>query len=259
MVHEPTYEERFPEWRSSDGGLKEKKSEGREEVTGYHSSEQERRRGDEPQKIWDLSNAYGSLAAGWNKKKELVLVTSRQHTKGIHSLPLESKYLDGQTATKIPGGYQINENTDRQAESAFSFRTKADRGAFYIMSRLKMLAERHDLEVQKTMLPFLNVEEEKEELAYLRQRARKLLESSDREEEQAVRKRIEFLTAVVAEKEQQQGMLYGKLPDLLAEARKGGRKDWDFTWLGKAEPEAEPDGDESGTGDESGSEDEDEN
>lgn len=255
MVREPTYEERFSEWRSSDGGLRENKSDAREEVTGYRSSEQERRRGDEPQKIWELSNAYGSLAAGWNKKKELVLVASRKRSKDLRALPLESKVLDGGTAVKIPllsGDFQINQDPERREESAFSFRAKAERGHFYILSKLKQLAELKDLEAQETMLPFLKVEEEQEELAYLRRKARELADRPDREEEQSIHKRIQFLTAVVAEKEQQQRLFYGKLADLLEETHKDSRKDWDYAWFGKAEPEAEADEDEDedGSGDE---------
>ncbi len=239
MVWEPTYRERFPEWRSSDGALREKKSDGREEITGYRSSEEERRRGDEPQKIWDLSNAYGSLSAGWNKKKELVLVTTRQYGKEIHALPPESKCLDGQTAKKLPAliGFQINENSERQEESAFSFRAKGDRGPSYLMARLKQLPEKKELKVAESILPFLSVKEEREKLAYLRAKFGELAGNPHQKEAQAIHQRIQFLTAVVADKEEQQRMLYGKLTALLEEARKGFGADRDFVRFAKAEPE----------------------
>ncbi len=234
MVKEPSYQERFPEWRSSAGVLKEKKGGGQDKVTGYRSSEREKRQGEEPQKVWDLANAYGSLSAGMNKKKELILVASQRHRKDLRALSEESIVLDGQDATKVLElkDFQTNEPSARRKESAIGFRFQRERTPSYLLSRMRKLAERRDLEVQKTMLPFLTVEEDKQELRYLQECARKLSENRlpvrDSEEEQGIRKRTQFLTAVVAEKEAQQRMLHGKLQDLLEAARKGERGGWDF-------------------------------
>lgn len=253
MVKEPSYKERFPEWRSSDGKLNEKKGDGHEKVTGYRASEKEKRRGEEPRKAWDLSNSYGDLSAGLNKKKELILVASQRHRKALHALPAASKALDGQTATQVLElkDFQTNEPSVRRAESAIGFRFQTGRDPSYLLSRMRKLAERRDLEVQETMLPFLTVEEDKQELRYLRERARELSETEvqarDSKEERGVRQRMQFLTAVVADKERQQRLVHVKLQDLLEAAQKETRGGWDAAWsgLGASAGNVDTDGDEN--------------
>ncbi len=249
----PGYKERFPEWRSSDGRLREKKGEPGEPVTGYIPSDREKELDSGPQKIMDFSNSYGALSAGFDEEKQLVLVTSRHHTKELSALPPESKALKAQTAKKVPlitGDFYVNEDKERKEESAVSYRVHAGKAPFYVMSKLKELMEDKDFEVQDEITPFLSTREEMEELGYLRQQARNLAGSSAREEKQALEERIQFLTTVVADKERQQQTLATRLLSLLEEAGKGGKKGWDpsLPWQEKDMEETE-DGEKGGNED----------
>lgn len=229
MEWEPGYKERFPAWRSSDGQLREKKGEPGEPVTGYIPSERERELDNGPQKIMDFSNSYGALSAGFDEKKQLVLVTSRRHTKELSALTPESKALDAQTAKKvypITENFYVNEDKERREESAVAYRVDAGKGPSYVMSKMRELMENKDFEVQDEITPFLSAREEKEELEYLRKKAVDLTVGYTREEKQALEKRIQFLTAVVADKERQQQTVATRLLSLLQEAGKGRTKDW---------------------------------
>jgi hypothetical protein len=272
MKWEPGYEERFSEWRSSDGQLREKKGEPGEPVTGYIPSERERELDNGPQKIMDFSNSYGALSAGFDKKKQLVLVTSRRHTKELSALPPESKALNAQTAKKvspITGDFSVNEDRERMEQSAVSYRVDAGKGPFYVMSKLRELMENKDFEVQDEITPFLSTKEEKEELEYLRRQVVNLAGGNTREEKKALEKRIQFLTTVVADKERQQQTVATRLLSLLQEAGKGVKNGWSPSRLWqekdmKETEEEEKGGDEDeeeggdGDGNEDGSEDEEE-
>lgn len=128
MKWEIGYKEKFPAWRSSDGQLREKKGETDEPVTGYIPSERERRLDTGPKKIMDFANSYGALSAGFDEKKQLVLVTSQQHTKELSGLPPESKAVDAETAKKvspITGDFYVNQDKERKEDSAVAYRVDA--------------------------------------------------------------------------------------------------------------------------------------
>ncbi|HML36005.1 MAG TPA: hypothetical protein PKA19_01085 [Bacillota bacterium] len=255
MEWEPGYKERFPGWRSSDGQLRERKGEPGEKVMGYTSSEQERALGREPQKLMDFSNSYGALSAGFDDKKQLVLVTSRRHTKELSALPPESKALEAQTAKKVPlitGEFFVNEDKERREESAVSYRAPAGKAPSYIMGKLSELMEKKDFEVQDEITPFLSTREEKESLKYLRRQALHLARSNAREEKQALEKRIQFLTTVVADKERQQQTVAVRLLSLLEEAGKGRRKGWGPNRLWQEEDLEESEDEGKGEGEEQG-------
>ncbi len=260
MKWEPGYKERFPAWRSSAGQLREKKGEPGEPVTGYIPSERERELDNGPQKIMDFSNSYGALSAGFDEKKQLVLVTSRHHTKELSALPLESKALNAQTAKKvspISGEFYVNEGKEQMKESAVSCRVDADKGPFYVMSKLRELMENKDFEVQDEITPFLSTKEDKEELEYLRKQVVNLAGGNTREEKQTLEKRIQFLTNVVADKERQQQTVATRLLSLLQEAGKGGKKGWSPSRLWQEKDMEETEDEEKG-GSEDESEDENE-
>ena len=240
MEWEPAYKERFPAWRSSDGALKEKyakpdeKEEGdagghKEPLTGYRSSEEEKRRKDEPRKIWELSNSYGSLSVGKNRKKQLMIVNSRRRTKSLRAPTPESRELRRETSLKIPlisEEFRFNEDWNRREESAYSFQLDASRSPDYLMRKMKELNEKRRLDVQAEVNPFFNISEEKEELAYLRGKAAAAAKAGDRTAEKGLSIRIQYLGAALADKERQRLKFYTRLPDLLKEARKeeaGGR------------------------------------
>jgi len=280
MDRAPTYKERFPEWRSSDGALKEKDSrsaakEGvdrqrdrqKNTLTGYESSEKERSQRDEPQKIYELSSSFGSLAVGRNKKKQLVIVNSQRRTKEIHQLTRESHALRRQTSVKIPlisGEFHFNEDWNRREESAYSFQLEASRSPDFFMRKMKELSDRRTLDIQEKVNPFFDLSEDKAELAYLRQRAAELSRSRGVEErsrgaeerspetEKGLRMRIQFLTTVLADKERQRLKFYTKLPQLLEEARKEAPGVWN---LMRAWREIEEETAEDGQGDEEQGED----
>jgi hypothetical protein len=235
----PGYQERFPEWRSSDGALREKKDRGDKPLPGYAPSEKERRRGDEPKKIYELKNSYTTLAVGINKKKELVTVGSQQRTKALKALPQTSKRLEGETSKKVPlltGNVQVNEPRYRQEESAFGYRERSSRGAPFAMNKLEKIRAREDLRLARTAAPFLGKDKEKEELRVLREQARALAESGDREERQGIEKRVQFLTVVRDDKERNWKRMYAALPELITRARKGVRTE--MRWVGTVNPAA---------------------
>ena len=259
MDWEPTYKERFPEWRSSDGAFKESAVKGNEgndkqaePLTGYKSSEEEHRRQDQPQKIWELSNSYGSLAVGKNKRKQLVLVNSQRRTKNIHQLTPESKELRSGTSAPIPlisGEFRFNEAWNRRRESAYVYRMEAGFSPDFLMRKMKELSGKREPDVQKNIAPFFNLDPEKDELAYLREIAQKTSRDRTRKEEFGLRTRIQFLTALLADKERQRLKFYAKLPQLLGEAQKEEPGDWDYLRQWTEEPVAEPDDDdEDGNG-----------
>lgn len=252
MDWEPTYQERFPEWRSSDGALKEEKSNGREALTGYESSDKEKQRRDEPKKIWEMGNSYGSFSVGKNKKKQLVVVNSQRRSKDLRALPEESKVLRGQTSVKMPlitGDLRFNEDWNRREKSAYGYRVEASRSPHFLMRKMEQLMKEKGLDVQKNINPFFSTEEEKKELAYLREQAKLLGQSRDRETEKGLRTRIQFLTTVVADKERQRLNFYNRLPGLMEEARKGQGEEWDFirSWLEELDTETDQ-GDGGGQG-----------
>lgn len=244
MKWEISYKEKFPAWRSSDGQLREKKGETDEPVTGYIPSERERRLDTGPKKIMDFANSYGALSAGFDEKKQLVLVTSQQHTKELSGLPPESKAVDAETAKKvspITGDFYVNQDKERKEDSAVAYRVDAGKGPSYVMSRLKELMEDKDFMVQDEITPFLSVREEKKELEYLRKQAVILAGGKSREEKLALDKRVQFLTTVVADKERQKQIVATRLLSLLQEAGKDRTKDWDpnLPWSQKDMAEAE--------------------
>ena len=246
----PTYKERFPEWRSSDGALQEsaaKSNEGNgtraEALTGYQSSEAELKRGEQPQKIWELSNSYGSLAVGKNKKKQLVLVNSRRRTKQLHQLTPESKALQSGTSVRIPlisGEFRFNEAWNRRDESAYAYQLEAGSSPDYLMRKMQELSGKREPDAQKTVGLFFDLRPEKEELAYLRAIAQKTSGVRTQKEDQGLRARSQFLTAVLADKERQRLKFYAKLPQLLTEAQQEESRDWDYARLKNGEPATEP-------------------
>ncbi len=222
MSWEPTYKERFPEWRSSEGILKERKPEGIESLTGYESSEKEKTNDDVPEKIWEIGNSYGTLEIGRNKKKQLIIVNSQHRSKDIHALPEESKVLKGDSSVKIPlltGAFRINENWNRREESAYDYRIDSSKVPIFIMKKMQNLLENYELNVQENINPFFSAEKEKEELAYLRAAARQLSREPSSDSDPGLEKRIQFLSAVVADKERLKINFYNRLPVLLEKAR----------------------------------------
>jgi hypothetical protein len=248
---EPGYKERFPEWRSSDGALRVEKEKGNKPLPGYAPSEKERRQGDAPKKVYALKNSYGTWAVGINKRRELVTVASRQRTKDLKALPQISQRLEGETARRVPlvkGNVQVNEPRYQQAQSAFGYRERSSRGTPFVMNKLEKLNSREDLQGAQSVAPFLHRDKEKEELRFLREQARKLVETGDQEEQRGVEKRIQFLTAVQADKERNWQRLYTAMPELLTAARKGVRTEVRWTRAGIAAAEVSAGGEEN-TGD----------
>ena len=249
--YEPSYQERFPEWRSSDGALKEddrrfpagaQKERRDEPLTGYVGSEAEKKRKDEPRKIWELGNAYGSLAVGKNKKKQLVIVNSQKRTKRLHQLTPESKTMRRETSVKVPlisGEFRFNEDWNRRQESAYSYQLEASHSPDFLMRKMKELIGLRRLDVQKNISPFLDTDKEKEELAYLREKAVDMARAGNRDAEKSLDKRMQFLKVVLADKERQRLKMYTKLPQLLEEARKEEDPDWRFTPQASAAPAAD--------------------
>ena len=255
MEWEPGYQDRFPAWRSSDGALKEKgaspaeKGNGdrqgqKEPMPGYLSSEQEKRRKDEPRKIWELGNSYGSLAIGKNKRKQLMIVNSQRRTKALRQLHPESKALRRETSVRIPlisDEFRFNEDWNRREESAYTYQVDAGRSPDYLMRKMKELSVKRMLRVKETINPFFNISKDKDELAYLREKAAEAIRAGDRAQEKGLSSRIQFQAAVLADKERQRLKLYTKLPSLLEEARKEERADWAPVWTRREAPEAEGD------------------
>ena len=254
MDWEPTYKERFPEWRSSDGALKEsavKSNAGNEKqaepLTGYKSSEVEQKRQDQPQKIWELSNSYGSLAVGKNKKRQLVLVNSQRRTKNIHQLTPESKELQSGTSVRIPlisGEFRFNEAWNRRDESAYAYQLEAGNSPDFLMRKLKELSGKREPDVQRNIAPFLNPGPVKDELAYLKEIAKSASPGRTQKEEFGLRTRVQFLTTVLADQERQRLKFYAKLPQLLGEAQKEEPGTWDYRRQWTEEPATEPGEDE---------------
>jgi len=244
MDWEPGYQERFPEWRSSEGALKEqghpfirkekgKGQETKEALTGYESSEKEKKQKDEPRKIWELGNSFGSLAVGKNKKKQLMIVNSQRRGKRLRALPPESKTLHSETGKKIPlisGEFRFNEDWNRREESAYSYQLEASRSPDYLMRKMKELNEKRRLNVRDNINPFFNLQKEQDELRWLREKAAEMARGADRdrEKEKGLQTRIQFLSASLAEKERERLRFYTKLPQLLEEARKEEIGDWIF-------------------------------
>jgi hypothetical protein len=219
-------------------------------LTGYRSSEEEKRRNDEPQRIWELSNSYGSLAVGKNKRKQLMIVNSQRRTKEVHQLTPESNVLRRDTSVKIPlitEEFRVNEDWNRREQSAYSFQLDASRSPDYLMRKMKELTDLRQLNVQDNINPFFELSGERDELKYLRERAveatRVPSEARSREQEMGLRIRIQFLTTALADKERQRLRFYTKLPRLMEEARKEEAGDWRFAvrqstiWEADAEDE----------------------
>ena len=264
MEWEPTYKERFPAWRSSDGALKEKSAkqpteEGgereapKEAMPGYQSSEEEKKRRDEPRKIWELGNAYGSLAIGKKKNKQLMIVNSQRRTKDLRALTPESKELRRETSLKIPlisEEFRFNEDWNRREESAYSLQLDASRSPDYLMRKMKELGEKRKLDVRDNVNPFFNLNEDRDELAYLRSKAAEAAKSGDRKAEKGLASRVQYLGAALADKERQRLKLYTKLPDLLEEARKEDRDDRRATraaaYIARDSADADEDEDDAG-------------
>ncbi|MDR0469627.1 MAG: hypothetical protein LBH09_06595 [Peptococcaceae bacterium] len=272
MDWEPSYKERFPAWRSSDGVLKEKgaepvekESRGRLEhqasIPGYRSSEEEKKRHDEPRKIWELSSSYGTLAIGKNKKKQLMIVNSQRRTKELQALTPESKELRRETSVKIPlisGDFRFNEDWNRREKSAYSYQLEASHSPDYLMRKMKELHDQRTLKVQENINPFFDLSEDKEELAHLRETAAEMARNHEQDAEKGLRVRTQFVTAALADKERQRRKFYTKLPDLLEEARKEETADWRFAKPYAEVWEADTDDDKDDTDDDADDDDIDE-
>ncbi len=223
---------KLPEWRASDGKLREKKvnhqkgkltekdnkqeniKEKEETLTGYTPSEKENKEGTAPKKIIDIGSSYGTFSVGSNKKKELVTVTSQRRKRGANTVYNDSKKLDSESAVKWQKSYaSVRTNNARRDVSAVEFKSDTDQQVSFLMEKMrKRVVDKEQFEVHEEIIPIFSSKNEKAELEFLRQK-RKILVSKQAKvrDKQEVENQIEYLEGIIAEKMMEKRRVFGKL------------------------------------------------
>ncbi len=170
-------EGRPPVWRSSEGRLREvapvPRKEGKDHLTGYEPAAAEQRL--RPRETGRLAGSYGDVAVGASRKKELTLVISKRRSWQGPAAAGEEKVLKGDSARRINlarGDFRVNSH-DKQ-KSAVAYRESHQKPPQFLLERFKELMGRRGQDALEELVPFLNRQEEREELRQLQSRAEEL-------------------------------------------------------------------------------------
>lgn len=189
-------------------------------LAGYRPSRKERREGTEPEPVMTLESSYGTLDAGVNHQGKLKLVVSRKRRKHNENLVGEAKELDGESAVLLPklqGRFTANRNN--RMESALGYEEEGQKPTAYLMHRIQTMYQKEEPEALNDILPFLERDEEREEMELLRQKRR---EGEDRTPAEKIddERQLESLEAVVRDKEQQQLRMVKRMDQIVARGKK---------------------------------------
>lgn len=236
-----------PAWRSSDGRLKEWAGP-RGKLTGYESSERERRSGTAPRQVGELRSAYGSVASGVSRadgRRSLTLVVSRRRSKEGPQPDREAQVLQAERAVRVrpARGVYLTGNL-RPEKSAFGYRESLEKSPYIMRRKMKALVRRRKHDALKQMLPFLSDRKEGEELKDLRREERAHTEAGIHPPRELVARK-EALRAVISDKHREEKRFTRHLERTVERARRTAvaRPLFETRWLAplREEPEGPPD------------------
>lgn len=202
--------EQTPAWRTSGGRMWERdpvaRKEGRDHLTGYEPHPDREKR-DQPREAARLSGAYGDVAVGVSRKKELTLVVSKRRSGKGEAATRDEQALRARGARKMErqrGDFRTNPHDPKR--SAVAFRTPARPAPSRMLGRFQGMMDRREQELLAEQTPFLNPKPERAELKALGERAEDLRArggAEGRAELDAVERRRQELRQVLTEKETQ--------------------------------------------------------
>lgn len=235
-----------PAWRSSDGRLKERSARVNG-LTGYESSEKERRSGSAPKQVGELRSAYGSVASGVSRaggKRSLTLVVSRRRSKEGHPPDREAQVLQAERAVRVrpSRGVYLTGNL-RPEKSAFGYRESLEKSPYVMRRKMKALVRRRRHDALKQMLPFLSDRKESGELKALAKEEREHTEAGLHPPRELVARKEE-LRATISDKHREEKRFTRHLERTVEKARRtAARPLFENPWLAplREEPEAPPD------------------
>ncbi len=216
--------ERQIEANRTGKSLNERSIEDTEEFTEYSPSYEERIDNRIPKRIAELSNDFGKLSIGMDRKKNMTILASRKAYEDTHTPYEDSTRLKGERSSKISGlSGRFLVNNIRPEASAAAYKESSDKSSLFMLERMKELVEKEDLEIMETSASFLSTAEEVQELEELRCLHRYLLEEGNYREAGELGRRIEFLNRTLSNKEVQKRQLSVKLTTAIEEIRSGRR------------------------------------
>lgn len=211
--------EPLPQWKNSDGKLREKNL-GNEQtleknMQNYIPNQKEKIENNEPKKLGELSNSYGEITFGVNKENELISVTSQHYRKNDKQLTNKSKKFNGINSKPIRrlSRGKFNVNSLGEKDSALEFRQNKEKSEENILKRMTEMMEQNPQTVAKDMSSFLSTKEDKEKLEYLRQVRDKTVSKTTAD------KNIEKVQQIKNEKEIEQIKMKNKFAEFVKKAR----------------------------------------
>lgn len=197
-----------------------RKDQSRPGMETYRPAEQEKRVQGEPEAFSRLSNEYGQMELGMDRRKNrLVASVAPQKQADLTGLPADAKRLDARRATLVRGMSgergRLLVDTLRPPRSAVAFTGLAGRGYRDAHALLREVRERGGSQTMAEVLPFLSVRDEKALLADI---SRAVLQVKDAGRRTALQVRAAHLHRVIAQKEQRHQELIQRMS--LAIARK---------------------------------------
>lgn len=226
MAEHEFEKKRPPLWRTSEGRLREAspapRKDGRDHLTGYEPAQKEGR--DRPREAARLSGSYGDVAVGTTKKKQVTLAVSRRRSREGPPAGREEQTLHAESAQQMNlarGEFRVNAH--KKEGGAMVYREDREKASVFLLERFREMMRTHRPALAEEQMPFLNRQEEREELRRLQSREEDLRaagEGGHRSELRAVERRRQELRQSLSEKETQERRLRLMLDRAQEESRR---------------------------------------
>lgn len=227
---------KLPEWRSSDGGFREKKATKDECLTGYQPTEREKKEHTAPRKVLDVENSYGTFSLGIAKDSKITTLTTQKRTKGIESLRGSEKELHSASATVVPGiTERVRTNHERKEDSAVEYSHDVNRQSRFLLERMdQQLLDQKEMSIYEDIMPMLSVRSERRELYELREQRKQLLQHGGTAKDKSeIENQIEYLEANIRDKTMERKKMQTRLTNVKNQKLKENQEDFVRKFLHK--------------------------
>ncbi len=209
-MHDYDERQKNDQWRTSQGRMTErtpeKERDGENHLTGYRSSEEERRSKSAPREMSKLSGTFGDVAVGVDRERKLSITVSERRTQQNRTTQEDQKAVRSEGAKRMAGtrgrGYT---NLKDPKESAVLFRDAGTRPPYFIKRRFQGMMGSREQELLDQQVPFLHQSrEQKEAKALLQQEKEVRKQGGDSKELSAITTRRSELQQMITEKSRQE-------------------------------------------------------
>lgn len=229
---------RPPAWRSSAGRLREAtpvpQREGKDQLTGYRPRQEEN--ADRPRETGRLSGAYGDVAVGVSRKKDVTVVVSKKRAYEGVAATEDEQVLKEDSSRRMHltrGNFKVNSHDEKN--SALAYRESRTKAPGQLLGRFRELMHNREQHTLEEQAPFLDRKPERKALRRLQEQEENLRGKrgpEDRETLAAIQREKQRLRQVLTEKVGQERRLRLILQKAKEEAQKqAGEAPWQLPLL----------------------------